>query len=1257
MEKTSGLRMVSVPHKLSFDDFIHIFIYLSHKIDYDSISRTPNRAGITHPVIDLTHGGSWGNLLWCPDVPGRELTAKNRAYMKTTSRHTYFHHGIQISATMRGILGLDSVSPAPGIRNGLRHAVFYRSAADRLNRLPTRPEPPATAGGLAMYALLYRIFSRLLDSYLDEQQPRVEDEILVRRKLAFSAGPLATSVQRFVQLYPCDDIVSGRTATVERYLAMDDPGGLRRRRIMREMLLLRLSMENRALEGFRALFDDRELSASSPYVKVTSALDAELKNAPPFAPLDLPVLELLRAPMRACPDSLAGQLEFIRTNWAAIIPPEMIRELLSAFDILKEEERRRSDGPGPPQVLEFGPGASHGEFQDQGEYPETERFSPDTAWMPNVVLMAKMVYVWLDQLSKKYGRTINRLDEIPDQELDTLAAWGFTGLWLIGVWERSPASAKIKKLCGNQDAISSAYSLYDYVIADDLGGDEALENLRRRATARGIRLASDMVPNHTGIDSRWTKEHPDWFIQLDYPPWPSYRFDGPDLSSTPEIGLHIEDGYWSRSDAAVVFRHTDHRTGRVRYIYHGNDGTSTPWNDTAQLNYLIPEVREAVIGTILHVARSFPIIRFDAAMTLAKKHYQRLWFPQVGLGGGIPSRAEHALTRKRFDELFPVEFWREVVDRVAAEAPDTLLLAEAFWLMEGYFVRTLGMHRVYNSAFMNMLKMEENAKYRQTIKNVLEFNPEILQRFVNFMNNPDESTAVEQFGREGKYFGAAVLLATMPGLPMFGHGQVEGFTEKYGMEYRRAYWSEEPDRHLVELHERHVFPLMKKRRLFSGAENFVLYDFQAGNHLDENVFAYSNSRAGERALIVYHNRFASTSGRIMTSSLRTVKDGAGGTRQVRTTLAEALGIRSEGRCYYRFRDYATGLEYLRHGPELAEQGLHVGLEAYQYHAFLDFAELWDDDYGNWGELCASLGGRPVESLDEEFRQVRHARVIAALSSLADTLLEQAEAIFDLAGTAARKRAMLPVREELLGFFSSAREEASLSGDPARAADLVVEELNSAAALVAMKSRRKGARAALEQLNSLLAGEQGFNRLLLSLFLVLRRAGAMADDRGAAPGALRLMAELGLERAVASAFEKAAESSADFAPPWGVSQSMALLKLLLSRHETFRELDEEGLSHWLAGMFGNPLARDFLQVHLSGGIEWFSKERFEDLVQWLLLATLSEPSGAAFDKGTVELELTRVNKTVSALIEAAVEAGYRVAALLAADKGLPDAGTF
>ncbi len=142
-------------------------------------------------------------------------------------------------------------------------------------------------------------------------------------------------------------------------------------------------------------------------------------------------------------------------------------------------------------------------------------------------------------------------------------------------------------------------------------------------------------------------------------------------------------------------------TGHEQYIYHGNDGTNMPWNDTAQLNYLNPQVREAVIQTILSVARRFPIIRFDAAMTLAKKHFQRLWFPEPGTGGAIPTRAEYGLSKTDFDRRMPQEFWREVVERVAREIPDTLLLAEAFWMMEGFFVRSLGMHRVYNSAFMN----------------------------------------------------------------------------------------------------------------------------------------------------------------------------------------------------------------------------------------------------------------------------------------------------------------------------------------------------------------------------------------------------------------------------------------------------------------------------------------------------------------------------------------------------------------------------
>ena len=232
----------------------------------------------------------------------------------------------------------------------------------------------------------------------------------------------------------------------------------------------------------------------------------------------------------------------------------------------------------------------------------------------------------------------------------------------------------------------------------------------------------------------------------DDPPYPAYSWTGPNLSNDERVGIYLEDHYSDASDAAVVFKRVDRWSGATRYIYHGNDGTSFPWNDTAQLDYLRADVREAVIRTIIDVARRFPVIRFDAAMVLARKHVQRLWYPLPGSGGAIPSRAEYAMTQADFDAAMPAEFWREVVDRVAAEAPDTLLLAEAFWLLEGYFVRTLGMHRVYNSAFMHMLRDEDNAGYRSVIRETVGFDTRILGRYVNFMNNPDERTAIDQFG-------------------------------------------------------------------------------------------------------------------------------------------------------------------------------------------------------------------------------------------------------------------------------------------------------------------------------------------------------------------------------------------------------------------------------------------------------------------------------------------------------------------------------
>ncbi|MBI5933905.1 MAG: alpha-amylase [Chloroflexi bacterium] len=779
------------------------------------------------------------------------------------------------------------------------------------------------------------------------------------------AAPVRATTLTFVSAFPTKPIYEDKLKP-EEYLAplrlpqnSENLGGVAHsaegggvRASLEELLLVNIHNSNPAAQPLVELFDDQPLEKTA-YEKMIEGLGEFFGQRSEVKGRGESLIDMLRAPALASPYSLEGQLEYIIERWGTVLGEEFVTRLLRAMDFVREDVIRTQ---------------GHSEFQPTAEaptyagYPEYERYSPDKEWMPRLVLIAKNAYVWLDQLSKKYQRNISTLDQVPDEELDTLAQRGFTGLWLIGLWERSRASQKMKQRMGQEDAVASAYSLNSYDIANDLGGWGALENLRWRAWQRGIRLSADMVPNHMGIDSTWVIEHPDWFLSLDQPPYPSYTFDSENLMDHPNVGVILEDHYYNHSDASVVFKRFDRTTGDVRYIYHGNDGTSFPWNDTAQLNYLKAEVREAVIQTILHVARNFPIIRFDAAMTLAKKHVQRLWFPEPGAGGAIPSRAERGLTRSEFEAAMPEEFWREVVDRVAAEVPDTLLLAEAFWLMEGYFVRTLGMHRVYNSAFMHMLRDEDNAKYRMAIKNTLEFDARILQRYVNFMNNPDEKTAVEQFGKADKYFGVCVLLSTLPGLPMFGHGQVEGFHEKYGMEYRRAKWDETPDEGFVRYHEQIISPLLHRRRIFAGVDNFFLYDlFTPEGHVDENVFAYSNRFENERGLVIYHNKFADTRGRIKTSAAY-LENG----QLQQKSLADALELPNGQNDYVTFRDYVTNLEYIRSCREIREQGLYVELGAYKCHTFLDFRFV---DGGEWRMVNEALNGAGVESVQAKWEEM------------------------------------------------------------------------------------------------------------------------------------------------------------------------------------------------------------------------------------------------------------------------------------------------
>ena len=232
---------------------------------------------------------------------------------------------------------------------------------------------------------------------------------------------------------------------------------------------------------------------------------------------------------------------------------------------------------------------------------------------------------------------------------------GASPLWLIGLWQRSAASERIKRLRGNAEAVASAYSLDEYRIADDLGGEAAYANLRDRAWARGIRLSSDMVPESHG--HRLALGHrPPRVVLAAQPPYPAYRFTGPDLAPEEPAGIVLEDHYWDDSDAAVVFKRFDRASGKERFIYHGNDGTSLERHRPARL----PQARGARAGdpTIVDVARRFPVIRSTRRWCCQGGTSGGCGGPNPGAGDGIPSRAEHAMSQAEFDARMPVEFWR-----------------------------------------------------------------------------------------------------------------------------------------------------------------------------------------------------------------------------------------------------------------------------------------------------------------------------------------------------------------------------------------------------------------------------------------------------------------------------------------------------------------------------------------------------------------------------------------------------------------------
>jgi len=150
--------------------------------------------------------------------------------------------------------------------------------------------------------------------------------------------------------------------------------------------------------------------------------------------------------------------------------------------------------------------------------------------------------------------------------------------------------------------------------------------------------------------------------------------------------------------------------------------------------------------------------------------------------------------------------------------------------------------------------------------------------------------------------------------------------------------------------------------LFSGVENFLLYDFYStdGRVKREMCLPTRIATTMSARWSSTQNAYGRLAARSGLSAAYSTRTGQGDDRVlIQRTLGEGLALPNDGSQYCIFRDSINGLEYIRNCAELCNQGLYMELNAYEYHAFVDFRIVADSAVRPYSYLASYLGGRGV----------------------------------------------------------------------------------------------------------------------------------------------------------------------------------------------------------------------------------------------------------------------------------------------------------
>ena len=389
--------------------------------------------------------------------------------------------------------------------------------------------------------------------------------------------------------------------------------------------------------------------------------------------------------------------------------------------------------------------------------------------MPHPFIYEINTRCWLGELIEGRASPVH-LGNVPDEEFLRWRRFGFTHIWLMGVWTTGPRSREcylklpdtprqLKAVLPDwreEDVAGSPYAIAEYRVPEALGGDAGLAAFRERLHGYGLRLILDFVPNHVGLDHRWAVERPELFVQS--------------AKAVPDA-IQVET-----------------RNG-PRWLAHGKDPYFPAWVDTLQLDHRRADTRAAVIEELRSVANRCDGVRCDMAMLLLNDVFERNWT-------AYPTETPRATN----------EFWPEAIR--APARPGFLFIAEAYWDLEEK-LQSLGFHYAYDKRVTDHLVERRPVELS---RHLLARGREFVQRSMHFLENHDEPRIAGRMTL-AEHRAAAWLAISLPGACLLHEGQLTGARIRTPVQLA---WrpTEAPDAEVVRLYDE---LLIATRRSFVGS--------------------------------------------------------------------------------------------------------------------------------------------------------------------------------------------------------------------------------------------------------------------------------------------------------------------------------------------------------------------------------------------------------------------------------------------------------